>query len=379
MVVALVILASLPSLLFCSDVRRGFSRAAGSKGPLPVMRDGEWGYIDHSGKVVIKPQFEWAEFFYEDRAAVQLNGKWGYVDTTGNMVIPTEYQTARNFSDGVASVIAGTTPPDLVFEYIDAAGGVVYKCQRGCGYPYYEGMMAEAVEVFRCVDDLGRPVPKQYPCAPDATSNSHAIFVDRWGYYDKSGKLAIEGLFHSGLGRFSEGLAYAEPYGGRKWGYIDKSGSFVISPQFDGQPKEFSEGFAAVQVNAKWGFVDHSGKFVIDPQFESVWSFSNGLALFYLRGKYGYVDRTGSKLFYAQFENSLPFSEGFAPACCKDGKWGYIDKSGEFRILLKLKGSPMDIGPFSDGVALVPLEDGLAYINREGSIIAYVYEKASQY
>jgi hypothetical protein len=43
-------------------------------------------------------------------------------------------------------------------------------------------MMAEAVEIFRCVDELGRPVPKQYPCAPDAASRSHAMMVDRWGF-----------------------------------------------------------------------------------------------------------------------------------------------------------------------------------------------------
>ncbi len=371
----IVVVMLVSTLAVASDVQRGFSRGTGARGPLPVKRDGKWGYVDHRGKIIIQPQFQWAEFFYDERAAVQVDGKWGYIDPTGAMVIPPSFNTARNFSDGVAHVIAGTAPPDLVFEYINTAGDVVYRCARACGYPYSEGLMADAVEVFRCVNESGNPVPKQYPCAPDAASNSHAVLVDRWGYYDKTGKLTIPGIFHSGVGRFSEGLAYAEPYSGRRWGYINKSGTLVIAPQFEGQPKEFTEGLAAVQLNSKWGFIDHAGKFVIEPQFESVWPFSDGLAVFYSRGKQGYIDKNGSITLYGQFENLLPFSEGLAPACCKEGKWGYIDKSGKFQIVLKqLKGSPMDIGAFSDGVALVPLERGLAYIRRDGEVIAYVYE-----
>jgi hypothetical protein len=41
----------------------------------PVQQDGKWGYIDSTGKIVIKPQSAWAEEFSESLAAFE-NGSW---------------------------------------------------------------------------------------------------------------------------------------------------------------------------------------------------------------------------------------------------------------------------------------------------------------
>jgi hypothetical protein len=86
------------------DVVIRLHRDVDTKGPLPVFRSGKWGYIDHSGAVVISPQFEEAGFFYGGRAAVRLNGLWGYVDPAGSLVIPPRFSSAARFSDGVANV-----------------------------------------------------------------------------------------------------------------------------------------------------------------------------------------------------------------------------------------------------------------------------------
>jgi len=37
----------------------------------PIQQDGKWGYIDSTGKIVIKPQFVWAEEFSEGLAAIE--------------------------------------------------------------------------------------------------------------------------------------------------------------------------------------------------------------------------------------------------------------------------------------------------------------------
>lgn len=54
---------------------------------LPLGKYPFWGYIDSTGKMVIKPQFDNAEGFYEDRAAVKIKDKWGFIDTNGNNFI----------------------------------------------------------------------------------------------------------------------------------------------------------------------------------------------------------------------------------------------------------------------------------------------------
>src|SRR5712664_3213265 len=81
-------------------------REARSKGPLPVRRGGTWGYIDHTGKVIIAPQFELADFFYEGLAAVRINGKYGFIDPGGTIAIQPQYTSVTNFSDGLAWVFS---------------------------------------------------------------------------------------------------------------------------------------------------------------------------------------------------------------------------------------------------------------------------------
>ena len=45
-----------------------------------------WGYIDHTGQFVIKPQFQQAKPFYQGLASVFLNGQEGYIDKSGKFV-----------------------------------------------------------------------------------------------------------------------------------------------------------------------------------------------------------------------------------------------------------------------------------------------------
>ncbi len=69
------------------------------------------GYIDHKGKWVIKPQFDFPAFeFSEGLAAVAKNGKAGYIDKSGKFVIAPTYATSgmlthpASFSEGLAAV-----------------------------------------------------------------------------------------------------------------------------------------------------------------------------------------------------------------------------------------------------------------------------------
>ena len=113
----------ISSSLYGSPVQRSLHRDATSKGPLPVLRTGKWGYIDLSGKSVIPPQFEVAECFYESRAAVRVNGKWGFIDPTGKLVILPEFTSTSEFSDGLAAVfIDAPTPQGRVYGYVDQTG-----------------------------------------------------------------------------------------------------------------------------------------------------------------------------------------------------------------------------------------------------------------
>jgi hypothetical protein len=320
--------------------------------------------------MVIAPQFDQAGQFVEGRAAVRRNALWGFINTVGRMVVPPQFAFAKGFSDGLAYV---RWPDTTNSAYIDTDGNVVIVCADGdpdvrltfrrCGGSFAGGFVSEAVEIFRCVDESGRQTGGEYPC--------RANFIDRWGFYDKAGQMAIAGPFGAGAGPFAEGLAAVRPYGSQRAGYIDASGAFAIPAQFD-QAHAFSEGLAAARMGLAWGFIDRSGQFVIRPQYQSAQSFSGGYAAIRVDGKWGYVDRMGRQIIAPRFSEAGPFSEGVAAVCCDEGSRRYIDVTGAgaFERRLAGGGGPY-AGSFSGGVALVDLPGGVAaYINRRGAVIA---------
>lgn len=66
------------------------------------------GYIDKTGKLVIKfeeNEYKDANPFHEGRARVWDGEHDGFIDTTGKLVIPCLYSCAENFSEGLARVL----------------------------------------------------------------------------------------------------------------------------------------------------------------------------------------------------------------------------------------------------------------------------------
>lgn len=318
-------------------------------GPLfPIVQNDKWGYIDKTGKIAIKPQFDYVQGFREGLAKVRIGdfvtGKSGYIDKTGKIVIEPRFANASSFSEGLAFV--GTRDKDTFdYGYIDKAGRIVIKLQ-GFG----DGI----------ADFSGGLIP---------------VYVDgKRGYMNKKGEIVIKPQFRRS-DDFSEGLAKVKI--GDKYGYIDKTGDVIIEPQFV-LADRFSEGLARVNIGAvwggnpntiatidgisihvdtpitrtcgKWGYIDMKGKMVIEPQFDGVNDFSEGLArvniggkwngYYLVGGKYGYIDQTGKLVIQPQFDWADNFSNGLA--CinigCEPsdghsfvgGKTGYIDKTGKY-------------------------------------------------
>ena len=142
----------------------------------------------------------------------------------------------------------------------------------------------------------------------------------------------------------------------------------VIQPQFD-QVKGFSEGLAAVRLGDKWGYIDKTGKLVILPQFYLASEFSEGLAGVYYdkvgnRLIGGHIDKTGKIV--TQGVGTERFSEGLAVAS-RDGKSGYIDKTGEFVIPPQF----YDAKNFSEGLAAVSWDNGQkrGFIDKTGKVV----------
>lgn len=96
---------------------------AQDKNPLFVISvDLRVGFMDKSGKVIIKPEFFEARDFSEGLAAIELNEEYGFIDKTGTIVIePRPYIYLPKFVNGLAQV----TTRDFNFGYIDKKGNFV--------------------------------------------------------------------------------------------------------------------------------------------------------------------------------------------------------------------------------------------------------------
>jgi hypothetical protein len=86
-----------------------------------------------------------------------------------------------------------------------------------------------------------------------------------------------------------------------------------------------------------------------------------------LRMANGYIDVAGQVVITPKFERAGHFHEALAAVCCTDGKTGYIDASGSFRIPPTFARGIDNAGPFSEGVALAQKPNSVAvYIDRTG-------------
>lgn len=83
-------------------------------------RGRKWGYLDAAGRVAIKPQFDEAGPFSDGLAPVRVADRWGYVRPDGAYALPPQYDAASAFAAGRALVSR-----DGRTGFVDAAGRVL--------------------------------------------------------------------------------------------------------------------------------------------------------------------------------------------------------------------------------------------------------------
>ena len=155
-------------------------------------------------------------------------------------------------------------------------------------------------------------------------------------------------------------LNFAPPVAGCQWDY----------PIWMPREKDADPLYRFIR-GGKAGYIDRSGKVVIEPQFEPYGNYSgvfhDGIAeVGVSSGKY--VDATGKPVAKEKLYRGWDFSEGLAAALAEDGgKWGYVDRTGEFAISPRFEGHPNGyVSSFSEGRAWVQVSGRYGFIDRTG-------------
>jgi hypothetical protein len=298
--------------------------------PLVVVQNGKYGYIDHQGNIVIRPQFVWGIDFWQGLADVYVCGRVVSLDSSGS------FHPRR-------AAIAGQLVPKRVGRkvgFADAGGQFKIPPTFDEALPFSEGFAA--VEVG-----------------------------GKWGFIDTEGHIVISPQFGAAF-YFREGVATVESEQG--FLIVDKSGS-ALSSGYD-MVEFIAEDRVPVLHGEKWGFLDLHGKPVVPVMYESMRPFSGGLAAVQRGNKWGYIDRDGKQAIPFQFDEAGPFANGVAPARVGDES-GFINGSGKFVFHLKFNYSAGFFGSDSSGlfiadsdVARYWTEDHLfGYVNSSGKVI----------
>jgi hypothetical protein len=325
----------LSFLIFSTANLRALNECVEADKLFPIVKGLKFGYINNKGQVVVKPQFDFADSFYDGMGRVEKDGKFGFINSVAKIVVFPQYNMVSPFSDGLASVKIpdGTCTLCGEWAFINKDGQVVIRMGPITGKSPYIGDFSEGFASFMIEE-----------------KNGDIYTITPYGFIDKSGNIAIPakfgivGDFHEGLASFAKDFMRYSGYG-----FINTKGEIVIETCFS-SVGQFKDGLACVKFQGKWGFIDNTGKFVIEPQFEDESLFSEGFAAVKLNDKYGYIDKAGRIVIKPQFKWAGSFSEGMAPAEL-NGKYGFINKEGKFVIPPQFE--KVDEEGFSCGVAKI--------------------------
>jgi len=270
---------------------------------LKEVRTGQrsYGLIDRAGQWIVVPgQYEEIGPYREGRCAFRVGKLWGFLDGIGRVVVPPRFVGSE--PPVFSSAMAAAREQGGRVTYVDKYGRVVVMAPEHTqdAYPFCDGLARIAVHVHQ-----DNPVL-------DEASEHQDIFGDlRFGYIAATGNVVVPPAY-TAAGDFSEGLApvsqtatsmmqddssimmvYELEFGhGKSWGYIDAAGKMAIPFTFE-RAGRFSCGVARVRENGKWGYIDKTGRYVIQPCYGWAWDFRNGVAEVWHEGNICFIDRAG--------------------------------------------------------------------------------------
>jgi len=287
--------------------------------PLVVLQDGKYGYIDHKGQLMIKPQFFWATDFEDGLATAYVCGRFvsvdrsgriqahrialkgelvpsrrdakiGFVDASGRFKISPEFDDALPFSEGLAAVKIG-----MQWGFIDASGRHVINPRFDNAFYFIEGVaVADLAKQFVLIDRKGKVIARGFDSFLGIAEGR--VLVTRrndFGFIDFNGKVIVPLIYDGAGGEFEGGLASVSKEG--KWGYIDTNGKVIIPFMFDEAGPFYGGNFAPAKLRGQTGFIDRSGKFVFPLPYAYSPGFMDGdIARFWTEDQhFGYVNESG--------------------------------------------------------------------------------------
>lgn len=347
------------------------------------------GLLDEKGAEMLAPTYaSISDFKYGfavvtkeliDTAAKPVNGKpvkyavKGIIDRNGKEIVPVIYKDLQgDFSNGFF-VRAGNKPGEKIF--YNTAGniftmpdGLLLLLERVDG----KKLIAMKGGKYGIVDQNFKEILAFDYSRITPTENGLLIVGQNnlYGLMDSKLKWIIKPTY-SGIYHFQRGYAIISNEE-KSLGAINSKGVVTTEPKFEKiyRVDKTSSAIAVYQGmrSDMSGLVDLATGKIITPAnyYLSPYDYDWGLIRFRKDNKKGLLDSTGKELFYDAYDDFSPgFSEDNRAWVMKQGKYGFIDKSGTLVI-------PMQydmVGGFVEGLAKIKTNGKYGYINAKGDVV----------
>ena len=225
-----------------------------SEGLIQIVNDeNAYGYADLRGRVVIPPQFAYAQSFSGGKAWVEFQeGDWGLILRDGSVV-------SRGFSgEG--------------FGGLNTENGVVIQ-QRD-------------KNTFAALTEKGEEL---FSLTLENLVNLHPPMENGLCWFD------------------TDSSGHANAWIDRKKGLVDLEGNIVSPAQWltlEYDHPVFSQGLEPVlsRETGKWGYLNGRGEVALPVQYDKAYPFENGLAWVCLGNRCGYIDLAGNEIYFWEAE-----------------------------------------------------------------------------
>jgi hypothetical protein len=277
------------------------------------------GLVDRNGKVLLAPQFDWVDHFYEERALVRLRGRYGFVDTSGRIVAEPRYELASRFKGNYAQVVL-----DDKMGLIDREGKFVFEPAYGYIAPFGKETFKASTGRKLCWNLVDIVIDGQLVAFDECADKPSTIGAQQ----RRRGDIMVAHMPAEIMGPspaiFPDGMIDILDRKGQRLNRVDllvlgELGSFDLN--------------AVARTETGWGVIRADGTWVVEPNVEAIGNTTGEMAPAKRNGKWGYIDKDGRWIISERFNYAGPFVKGRSFAAAAVGeRYGLIDRSGSWVI-----------------------------------------------
>jgi hypothetical protein len=358
----------------------------------PFVRNRKWGFMNHEGKVLIQPKFDFVDAFSQGRAAAGINDLYGFIDPMGAWVIQPQFSDVLPFRFNLSVVFNDKEEAGLINLFGDWIIQPAFKDiiiindekvwvendEHFLLYDIKKNQFSETKynEISDFIDGLALVANENGYALIDLKGNARFQYADevfRFGdlfMVSYNDSLALVDEENNLILPFDEyEFAGFNPNGltpfilKDKLGYLDAEGKIAIQARFDLFPNwELFAGFLneyAKAYNAKtkkYGLIDDKGSWILQPRYNDVSFFSDIIAA-QLTDKWEFINITGQRLNFGVFDRAESFKNGVA-LVFRAGQVGLINKTGQVVIPIQMR----RINRLSDDIIRWEDEDGANWL-----------------